>query len=153
MKTAIFGLGTIVGEELNCQHFPGDPYPAVTFEENEVIINDKNCKDLKDKLETCTQPQKPETQIFGQITGDKGSTISTPLTTTEIPEIQITINVPRGQVSQIMGLMNFLQQKYQSLDLQIIATDGTMSETELTDHVKETLKQLGINPEKAIIKK
>jgi hypothetical protein len=76
-----------------------------------------------------------------------------PSTTTGIPEIQITIDVPRGQVSQIMGLMNFLQQKYQSLNLQIRATDGTMSEAELADHVKETLRQLGINPEKAIVKK
>ena len=49
-----------------------------------------------------------------------------------------------------MGLMNFLQQKYQRLSLQIGATDGTMSDGELSDHVKETLKQLGINPEKAI---
>jgi hypothetical protein len=72
--------------------------------------------------------------------------------TTDILEIQITIDVPRGQVSQIMGLMNFLQQKNQSLGLQIRATDGTMSEAELTDHTNETLKQLGINPEKATIK-
>lgn len=52
-----------------------------------------------------------------------------------------------------MGLMNFLQQKYQFLGLQIRATDGTMSEAELADHVKEILRQLGINPEKAIIRK
>jgi len=76
-----------------------------------------------------------------------------PSTAKGIPEIQITINVPRGQVSQIMGLMNFLQQKYQFLGLQIRATDGTMSEAELADHVKEILRQLGINPEKAIIRK
>ena len=50
-----------------------------------------------------------------------------------------------------MGLMNFLQQKYQTLSLQIKATDGTMSETELSDHVKETLKRLGIDPERAVI--
>ena len=52
-----------------------------------------------------------------------------------------------------MGLMNFLQQKYQTLNLQIIAADGTMSNTELSDHIKETLRQLGIDPEKAIATK
>ena len=49
-------------------------------------------------------------------------------------------------MSQIKGLMNFLQQKYQTLSLQIKASDGAMSDAELTDHVKETLKQLGIDP-------
>ena len=86
--------------------------------------------------------QQTETGVF---TSTSASSI-----TNEIPEIQIAIDVPRGQVSQIMGLMNFLQQKYQTLSLQIIATDGTMSDGELSDHIKETLKQLGINPEKAI---
>ena len=99
------------------------------------------------------QTQKQETGSLGQTTGGKEPIITTPSTTKEIPEIQITIDVPRGQVSQKMGLMNFLQQKYQSLDLQIRATNGTMSEAELTDHIKETLKQLGINPEKAITRK
>jgi len=50
-----------------------------------------------------------------------------------------------------MGLMNFLQQKYQSLNLQIKATDGAMSDGELADRIKETLKQLGIDPEKSIV--
>jgi hypothetical protein len=152
VKQSIFGLGTIVGEELTCQYFPGDLNPMVTFEENEVIIDTKSCRDIKAQLETCQPPQKPEIQTFGEPVEDQGTATITS-STTDIPEIQITIDVPRGQVSQIMGLMNFLQQKYQSLGLQIRATDGTMSETELTDHVKETLKQLGINPEKAIVKK
>ena len=34
-----------------------------------------------------------------------------------------------------------------------IAADGTMSNTELSDHIIETLKQLGIDPEKAIATK
>jgi hypothetical protein len=49
-----------------------------------------------------------------------------------------------------MGLMNFLQQKYRTLNLQIKATDGSMSDDELVNHVKETLKQLGLDPEKTI---
>lgn len=153
VKQSTFGLGSIVGEELKCQYFPGDLTPIVAFEENEVIIDDKNCKQLEAKSKVFQHTQKPETESFGQTTEEQGSKISTRSTITDIPEIQITIEVPRGQVSQIMGLMNFLQQKYQSLGLQIIATDGTMSEAELADHVKETLRQLGINPEKAITRR
>jgi predicted ArsR family transcriptional regulator len=83
----------------------------------------------------------------------KGTTPTTNIpvqSASEIGGLQITLDIPRGQVSQMMGLMNFLQQKYQKLNIQITATDGTMSDNELTDHIKETLKQLGINPEKAV---
>ena len=126
--------------------------PNITFEENEVIVDEKECTAIKTKLETPQQPVKPETREIGGGTRDTGffTSTSSSSTTNEIPEIQIAIDVPRGQVSQIMGLMNFLQQKYQTPSLQIRATDGTMTDGELADHVKETLKQLGINPEKAV---
>lgn len=113
---SIFGLGLIVGEELRCQYFPRNLNPMVTFEENEVIIATKSCRDIKAQLETYQSLQKPEIQTFGEPVGDQGTATITP-PSTDIPEIQITIDVPRGQVSQIMGLMNFLQQKYQSLGL------------------------------------
>lgn len=151
VRQAVFGLGIIVGEEITCRYFPGEMTPNITFEENEVIVNEKECSAIKTKLEMPKQLDKPEKREIGSGTTDAGFTgTSTSSTIDEISEIQITFEVPRGQVSQIMGLMNFLQQKYQTLNLQIKATDGIMTECELSDHVKETLKQLGINPEKAV---
>ena len=153
VRQAVFGLGSIVGEEITCRYFPGEMTPEITFEENEVIIEQKECIAIKTKLETPKQPGnicEPK-EIVGATTRDTGFMgTATTSTTNEIPEIQIVIDVPRGQVSQIMGLMNFLQQKYQTLNLQIKATDGTMTDGELSDHIKETLKQLGINPERAV---
>lgn len=153
IRQAVFGLGSLLGEEVTCRYFPGEMNPEITFEENEVIIDQKECLAIKTKLETPKQPEnicEPK-EIAGAPTTDTGlRATATTSTTNEIPEIQIIIDVPRGQVSQIMGLMNFLQQKYQKLSLQIKATDGTMTDGELADHIKETLKQLGINPEKAV---
>jgi hypothetical protein len=152
VKQAIFGLGILVGEELKCMHFPGDVMPEVTFEENEVIIDQKTSESLKTQLDKGRQTEEPIPGGLGGISkgSEPSSLTAVGSTIAGIPEIQITIDVPRGQVSQIMGLMNFLQQKYQTLSLQIRATDGTMSDEELSDHIKETLKQLGINPEKAV---
>jgi len=151
VRQAVFGLGIIIGEEIDCRYYPGEMTPNITFEENEVIVDPKECIAIKTKLETCKQTGKMETEGFDQPTKGSGLSLSTFSTASEIPEIQISINVPRGQVSQIMGLMNFLQQKYQSINLQIKATDGAISDGDLTDHIKETLKQLGIDPEKSIV--
>jgi hypothetical protein len=152
VRQGIFGLGTLINEEIRCLHFPGDTSPNVFFEENEIIIDNAKCKALKTELDTTQQPEKTASERVDQPLRNPEIALSDfSSTSIEIPEIQITINVPRGQVSQIMGLMNFLQQKYQSLNLQIKAADGAMSDEELTDHVKETLKQLGIDPEKSIV--
>ena len=105
--------------------------------------------------QACQQPSE-KTMAVLPTWPDLPPTGTTPTTNipaqpaSEISGLQITLDIPRGQVSQMMGLMNFLQQKYQKLNIQITATDGTMSDNELSDHIKETLKQLGINPEKAI---
>ena len=53
--------------------------------------------------------------------------------------------VPRGKVSQIMGVMNLLQSKYQSLRITIRATDGSMSQDDYINKIKESLRQLGID--------
>lgn len=150
VKQTLFGLGTVIGEEIKCQFYPGDYMPEVTFEESEVIIAPEICAKIKQKSEK-PQEQTIETSSYtpSEITLSAYPTGTTP-STDGIPEVQITINVPRGQVSQIMGLMNFLQQKYQTLNLQIKASDGVMSDGELADHIKETLKQLGINPETSV---
>ena len=150
VKQGVFGLGTIFDEEIKCTYFPGDLTAEVSFEENEVIIDQKECAAIKTRLERSQQTERTETGRRDESAKEEGRTTVTPPSVTEIPEIQISISVPRGQVSQIMGLMNFLQQKYQSLNIQISAADGLMSDGELADHVKETLKQLGLDPEKAI---
>ena len=36
-------------------------------------------------------------------------------------ELSLRFRVPRGKVSQIMGMMNFLQSKFQSLDVELTA--------------------------------
>ena len=154
VKLALFGLGTLVGEEISCTYFPGDPAPTVAFEDSEIIIDQKECTAIKNS-QACQQPPEKTVTVLPTWPNlpSKGTTPTTNIpvqSASEIGGLQITLDIPRGQVSQMMGLMNFLQQKYQKLNIQITATDGTMSDNELSDHIKETLKQLGINPEKAV---
>jgi hypothetical protein len=45
--------------------------------------------------------------------------------------------------------MNFLQTKFQSLEIEIKATDGHISEDDYTNKIKEALLQLGIDLEQS----
>jgi len=91
VNQAVFGLGTVVSEEIRCQYFPSDLVPAVTFEENEAIIAEKNCKILKTKLESSQQTEKPETEGLDlESKGSEPSPSIPPSTTTEIPDQERT---------------------------------------------------------------
>ena len=62
-------------------------------------------------------------------------------------EVNLKFKIPQGKVSQIYGAMNFLQTKFQSLEIEIKARDGYMSKDDFSNKIKETLLQLGIDLE------
>lgn len=141
VKQGLFGIGESGPAGLVCRQFKEDA--AVTFAETEVIIKDVLC---------ATKPMGGETTIIpgvGSGGSDKGLTTIPPegeKKTEEniIPEIQLRFKVPRGKISQIMGVMNFLQSKFQELDMEISARNGSMTENEYSNKIREALRQLGI---------
>ena len=44
-----------------------------------------------------------------------------------------------------MGMMNLLQRDFSTLQIELTATDGEMSEQDYEDQIKEALDQLGID--------
>jgi hypothetical protein len=46
-----------------------------------------------------------------------------------------------------MGMMNFLQSKFQSLDVELTAREGSLSDEEYASKIKEALRQLGVSLE------
>ncbi len=43
-----------------------------------------------------------------------------------------------------MGVMNLLQSKFENLEIELIATDGSISEQDYDDKIIEAFRQLGI---------
>ncbi len=64
-----------------------------------------------------------------------------------LEELDLKFRIPRGKIAQLMGVMNYLQSKFQSLEMEIRARDGSMSEDEYSNKIKEALRQLGIEIE------
>jgi hypothetical protein len=61
--------------------------------------------------------------------------------------LRIRFSLPFGKASNLFGLFNFLQSKFEKLHIMIEAEEGSISEAEIEDHVVETFRQLGINEE------
>jgi hypothetical protein len=111
------------------------------------LIKDAVCAAQRDKLLEPTLGSQP----FG--------TPSAPTTDESVPpptlekkanvrdELDLRFPVPMGKVAQIMGMMNFLQTKFKELEIEIRAKNGSISEDEFANKIKEALRQLGITLE------
>ncbi len=65
------------------------------------------------------------TELSGSIPiGEIGPTFPKEVLSTDRKEIILRFKVPRGRISEIMRAMNYLQTKFQSLEIEIKATDG-----------------------------
>lgn len=146
VKQGLFGLGELndAGDSAKCRAYKEDA--QVSWGESEVIIKDAVC------VAQFLQPQAgsgvptgagPTTAIAGAkaIAGSSAGLSGSNM----LDHVDLEFFVPRGKVAQIMGIMNLLQNKYQSLRITIKATDGAMSQDDYVNKIKESLRQLGID--------
>ncbi|MDG6225196.1 MAG: hypothetical protein QCI82_06750, partial [Candidatus Thermoplasmatota archaeon] len=59
-------------------------------------------------------------------------------------ELILRFEIPKGQVSSLMGILNLLQSKFDRVNIEIKATDGFISRSDLEDKIKEAFRQAGI---------
>jgi uncharacterized protein YeeX (DUF496 family) len=68
------------------------------------------------------------------------------ITTPELPtvrdELGLTLNIPKGKVSDLMGLLNFIQMKFEDLEIQIRASKGSITEEEYENRILEAIRQI-----------
>ncbi len=146
VKQGLFGLGELsdAGDSAKCRAYKEDA--QVSWGEGEVIIKDAVC------VAQFLQPQArggmstgagPMTAIGG--VGATPSSSKVPSASNMLDHVDLEFFVPRGKVAQIMGIMNLLQSKYQSLRITVKASDGSMSRDDYVNKIKESLRQLGID--------
>ncbi len=140
VKQGLFGLGILQDQEaenVECKYFEEDA--QVTMDENEIILADTFCKKQRASIiDTKTDlSQRVEEE------GSEGS-LSLERGIKNRNSVSLKFTVPLGKVSQVMGMMNFLQSKFKVLKITINATEGSISEEEYESKIKETLRQLGL---------
>jgi hypothetical protein len=146
VRSGLFGLGELLNNMPLCRYFKESP--TVAFSENEVIISEALCLEQRKKEEPALVT--PGLSEAVPVTG-KEETAEWGVTTSVIPGIKgkskicLRFQVPKGKVAQIMGVMNLLQSKFGSLEIEIVATDGQISEQDYEDKIKESFRQLGID--------
>ena len=157
VKQGIFGLGEFQDGKPVCRYFK-EPPPLLAFTRNEIIIREEICVTQKDEREKKGQPQGSSGAAYppGRVTpdtvverpGTDGTTtpsILPPTSPSRRKRVSLKFTVPQGRVSSLLGMMNFLQSNFNTLQIELTATDGEMSEQEYEDKIKEGLDQLGVD--------
>ena len=148
VKKGIFGLGEFQDGKPVYRYFK-EPPPTLGFTENEVIIKADICiAQQEEQEEQASESEDGESADSEGGSGD-GTTIEEEEKDDEQSDartrVRLQFTVPQGQLSSLMGMMNLLQRDFSTLQIELIATDGEMSEQDYEDKIKEALDQLGID--------
>ncbi len=136
VEQGLFGLGELEDEKPICRYFKEHP-PSIAFSGSEVIIREDICIAQKKAIE---EPPKPTG-------GSTGGEIADPPTPDGRDSVRLKFTIPKGKVAGLMGVMNLLQSNFDNLEVELLATEGQMSNQDYEDKIKEAFVQLGIDPE------
>jgi len=154
VKTGLFGLGELNGDEVICRYFKQTA--TVSLSGNEIIISEPIAKEQKKKQELSSQESHEESSNNDEHTENEYTEVSDTddddnneddtLQKTELKKnVRLKFNVPRGQVANVMGVMNLLQSKFNSLEIKITALNGSITQQDYEDKIIETFHQLDID--------
>ena len=148
VQKGLFGLGELEEGNPVCRYFKEQT--SIAFSGNEILISESIC-DQQTKKEIKPVPdsetyKKPGTDVSPE-ESDKTREIERGLQIGTKDKIQIKFKIPKGKVASIMGVMNLLQSKFENLEIELIATNGSISEQDYDDKVIEAFRQLDIKLE------
>ena len=146
VEQGLFGLGELEDGKPVCRYFKERP-ASIAFSGSEVIIRKDICIAQK---EAEKEKEKPPEPLYPPDDGTKKKIIEPPGPKPP-PDgrnsVYLKFTIPRGKVAGLMGVMNLLQSNFESLQIELLATEGQMSDQDYEDKIKEAFVQLGIDPE------
>ncbi|MBD3343284.1 MAG: DUF499 domain-containing protein [Candidatus Lokiarchaeota archaeon] len=139
VSMGLFGVGELIDDEPQCIYYKETA--TISFTGNEIIIKDEICKEQKKKEEKGIIGDKP---IQQEAETEKEQEGTEKTIEKQKDSVRLKITVPKGKVSNLMGMMNLINMKFNTLIIQIEATGGSISEQDYEDKIMETLRQMGI---------
>ena len=70
---------------------------------------------------------------------------ATETTRGELTHLRLRFTAPKGKLSNLVGVMNLPQLRFDQLDVAVTADKGAMSNQEYEEAIQEPFRQLGID--------
>lgn len=142
VKQGLFGLGELKDSKPSTNYFRN--FPSVGIYGNEIIIKAELCAP---KIE---EPPLYDTKGEQRVAPVGGGAIADQYAAGEkkkagLSNVHLSFVLPKGKVSGLMGVMNLLQANFNTLKIDLTAEDGTMTERDYDDKIKESFRQMGVD--------
>lgn len=151
-----FGLGQLNEGEPIHQYFKKKPLD-ISLSGDEVIIHADICMEQRKKIKRPNEHGEGNPNLSTEIEGSENvengeteNSIQPDEGTAQnvLNEVPLKFILPQDKkVSDLLGMMAFLQSKFDTLHIELLATNGKMSEQEYEDNIGETVVQMGIKLE------
>ena len=134
----LFGLGEMKDDKPVLRYFKEGA--SIAFSGNEVLIGEALCREQRKK-------DIPGPTLYPQPEPEHPPPVGEEISVRSRDEIKIKFRVPKGKVANIMGVMNLLQSKFETLGVELTARDGEISEQDYEDKIEEAFRQMEIKLE------
>jgi len=149
VEKGIFGLGIIEEDGIKCRYYKEKA--SVELTENEVIIKVELCGREtyipEEEREGVSGTRVQERFIQeGKLSGETEVMVIKP---GEYSKLRLKLDVPVGQLSTIVKLVNYLKELFGKLQIkvEISATEGRININDYENRIEEALGQSGVNIE------
>lgn len=150
VEKGIFGLGLLNDNTPQCVYYKEKADVSLTG--NEIIISSELCEELVGKKATETFTPAPAYPGNTQVVTQPG-TVNDPLPN-KLEEkqgarqnVHLQFKLPKGKTTDIFKMVSALHQYFESISLEIKASEGSIPEYDYENKILETLRQLGIKAE------
>ena len=150
VEQGLFGLGELEDEKPICRYFKERP-SSIAFSGSEVIIREDICAAQKEAEEDPPEPVHPPPKpVYPSGENDEDEIADPPDPEPSPPpdgrnSVHLKFTIPKGKVSGLMGVMNLLQSNFDSLQIELMATEGQMSDQDYEDKIREAFVQCYAN--------
>jgi len=151
VRSGLFGLGEVKDDKPVCNYFKQES--TVAFTDNEVLIKAEICQAQMAERQAQVNLVQGVTPL-GAVNAPPSTFVPTAPVTYPQPkaglyqQLNFNFTVPKGKVASLMGVLNYLQSKYEHMDVSLHLDKGQMTDQEYEDKVKEAFRQMGIDLDK-----
>ncbi|MCS7202730.1 MAG: DUF499 domain-containing protein [Dictyoglomus sp.] len=155
VKNEILGIGELREGKIILSYYGKEKTPEVSFEEEEILINKEICEKLiketklEGRSETFLEIKKEDIKMSQEtrIITEEAEKLPNSHQQNYRESVKLKFEIPEGKTSGIIGVIRFLREKFNKVEIEIKATQGKITQNEYEKNIKEAFSQLEIDVE------
>ncbi len=149
VRKGVFGLGELQNQQPICRYYQENS--SLSFSADEILIKAELCQArhvAQTGQSAFTPGQSHRSQSAGELRStpppDRSAAMSPAVNAVKYQQLSLQFETPKGKLSDLMRVLNYLQSRYEQMEITLNLRNGSLSDQELEDKVREAFRQMGV---------